>query len=280
MVHQISALKEFFPSLADSRATLTTYVIDNSKEIQPERRRPGVLICPGGGYSFTSPREAEPVALQFVAAGMSAFVLDYSVAPVRYPKQLLEASAALALMRRRAAEWDLDPEMLAVCGFSAGGHLAASLGTLWNEPFIPQTLGIAAGENRPNAMVLCYPVITAGEMAHRGSFDCLLGENASPQQLRDLSLETRVTPQTSPAFLWHTYNDPAVPVENTLLMAQALRRAGVEFDLHIYRDGVHGLSLCTSDTARSGDPQLINPHAQTWMGLCTQWMRELFDYRD
>ena len=279
MIHQTYALKEFFPSLSDSNAVLTAYAIANSKEIQPDRRRPGVLICPGGGYSFTSAREAEPVALQFVAAGISAFVLDYSVAPARYPAQLLEASAAMALMRRRAGEWNLNPDMLAVCGFSAGGHLAASLGTLWNEPFLPEALGTAPGENRPNAMVLCYPVITAGEMAHRGSFDCLLGENASLEQLRALSLETRVTPQTPPAFLWHTYNDPAVPVENTLLMAQALRRAGVEFDLHIYRDGVHGLSLCSGDTARAGDPQLINPHAQTWMGLCAQWMRDLFDYR-
>ena len=235
MIHQTYALKEFFPSLSDSNAVLTAYAIANSKEIQPDRRRPGVLICPGGGYSFTSAREAEPVALQFVAAGISAFVLDYSVAPARYPTQLLEASAAMALMRRRAGEWNLNSDMLAVCGFSAGGHLAASLGTLWNEPFLPEALGTAPGENRPNAMVLCYPVITAGEMAHRGSFDCLLG--------------------------------------------QALRQAGVEFDLHIYRDGVHGLSLCNGDTARAGDPQLINTHAQTWMGLCAQWMQDLFDYR-
>ena len=158
MIHETVFLKDFFPAI-QTDAALTSYVRSNSDEIEPGRRRASVLICPGGGYWFTCCREAEPVALAFVSRGYNAFVLDYSTrnrADVHYPTQLLEASAALAYIRRNAAHYNVKESAVAVCGFSAGGHLAACLATLWNEEFITDSLGISKAENRPFVMIGVY----------------------------------------------------------------------------------------------------------------------------
>lgn len=279
MIHQKILLSEYFDCLkkSNSKAVLRTYIPDNSEEKSIDRKRPAVLIFPGGGYAFTSPREAEPVAIKFVNAGFNAFILDYSVAPTRYPAQLLEASAALSLIRQKSDEWNTVSDKIAVCGFSAGGHLAASIGTMWQEKFIAETLGTEYGENRPNAMILCYPVITGLKKAHRGSFDNLLGENADENMVKYLSLENRVTSLCPPAFLWHTFDDNAVPVKNSLLMANALEENNIMFEMHIYDSGVHGLSLCSEETASS--PEHINPHAASWIKLCTEWLYKLFDFK-
>ncbi len=276
MIHQTIMLSDYFDALKDSGAVLRTYIPDNSQEPSIDRKRPAILIFPGGGYEFTSPREAEPVAIKFVNAGFNAFVLDYSVAPARYPTQLLEASAALALIRQKADEFNTIPDKIAVCGFSAGGHLAASIGTMWQEAFIANTLKINYGENQPNAMILCYPVITGLKKTHAGSFKNLLGEKADTDSLTYLSLENRVTKMCPPAFLWHTFDDNAVPVKNSLLMANALEENGIMFELHIYDSGVHGLSICSKETASS--PDHINPHAASWVKLCTEWLYKLFDF--
>lgn len=275
-------LSEEFPELGDSKATLTAYV-QQPCEASPTREmnhppRPSILIFPGGGYEFVSDREAEPIALRFVGLGFPAFVLRYSVAPSRYPQALLEASAATVLLRRRAQEWNLDTNGIAVCGFSAGGHLAASLGTLWNEPVLRETLGFAPRENRPDAMVLCYAVITAGPNTHAGTFRSLLGENPDPALLEKLSLEKSVGPDTPPAFLWHTAEDTGVPCENCLLMALALKKAGVPLELHLYHKGSHGLALAGEATLSNDRPELraaqILPHVAGWPELCAEWMRE------
>ncbi len=142
MIHETIFLSEHFDHLKslDSKATLRTYIPDNSAEPALDNSRPSVLILPGGGYHFTSPREAEPVALKFNAYGFNAFVLDYSTDNIRYPQQLLEASAAMALIRRNCENWKVISDKIAICGFSAGGHLACSLGTMWQEDFIAETL--------------------------------------------------------------------------------------------------------------------------------------------
>ena len=151
----------------------------------------------------------------------------------------------IAHIRENAAQYHVRPDAIAVCGFSAGGHLSASSGILWNEPVIAETLGIENRMARPDAMILSYPVITSGEHAHRGSFECLLGERANDAAwLERLSLERRVDGTTPPTFLWHTFADELVPVENALLLASALRRADVPFELHIFPEGIHGLSRC------------------------------------
>ena len=255
------------------KAVLTYYIQDNSPEIDMDRKRPTILICPGGGYGFVSDRENEPVAMRFLAEGFNAVTLKYEVAPsVRHPQPLLDISRAMWIIRENALEWNVDINRISVCGFSAGGHLAASLGVLWNEGYISDLTGMPEGINKPNAMILCYPVITSGDYAHRGSFVNLLGTDEISEHLI-MSLEKKVDRNTPPAFLWHTFDDELVPVENSLLFAAALREKGIPFELHIYPSGVHGLSLCNKETAVK--PELINPHAGTWFDLCVEWLKTM-----
>jgi len=249
---------------------MDSYILDGNK------RRAAVLICPGGGYGFRSPRESEPVALQFNAAGFHAFVLRYSVAPRRHPLPLLDVSRAVGLLREKADAWKIHPGRIALCGFSAGAHLAASLGVLWDRFELPgaATTG-QPGLNRPDALILSYPVITSGVFAHKGSFENLLGPGASAEALEAVSLELHVSAKTPPTFLWHTYGDEAVPLENSLLFAGALRSAGVPFEFHVYPEGVHGLSLATEETSDVGkEPDF---HVSSWMPLCVEWLGGLFD---
>jgi acetyl esterase/lipase len=277
MITATIRLKEVFKGLTDSSfdPILSAYVVEGSEQIHPNYKRPSVLICPGGAYELTSDREAEPVALRFAAAGYNAFVLRYSVKVEKYPTQLLEVSAATAYIRRMAEEWGIDKDKIIVCGFSAGGHLAGSLGVFWNQTFIQEKLGIAYAENKPNAMILCYPVITGGIFAHRGSFNNLLGEGASKEELDKLSLEQHVTKNVPPTFIWHTLDDQAVPVENALFFAKALREKDVVFEMHIYNRGVHGLSLCDETTSHIERPDQMNPHARTWFNLVLEWLKDI-----
>lgn len=244
--------------------SLDVYILDGD---QP---RGLALICPGGGYQRTTAREAEPVAMQFTSAGWHAAVLWYSVAPRRHPQPLLDLSRAVCILRERAEAWTIDPRKIAVCGFSAGGHLAASLGVHWNKPYLSNVSGILSGQNRPDALILCYPVITGGQFRHEGSFQNLLGDAPEPGLLEAMSLEHHVGPHTPPTFLWHTVADQAVPVENSLLFAQALRNHEIPFELHIYFEGSHGLSLATAETALPDKPP--DGHVAGWMRLCLEWL--------
>lgn len=250
------------------RPTMQTYILDGGK------KRGAVLICPGGGYRGVSEREAEPIAMQFNAAGFNAFVLYYSVAPRKHPQPLLDVSRAMCIIRQNVDEWHVNIEKIAVCGFSAGGHLAASLGVHWNKPYIQNHIGIDNGRNQPNALILCYPVISSGQFCHCGSFENLLGEGAKEELLLEMSLEHQINEKTPPAFIWHTFNDESVPVENSLLFAQGLRNKSIPFELHIYPDGRHGLSLATVETGEANN--YIFSHAATWVKLCIEWLNELF----
>lgn len=227
--------------------------------------RGAVLVCPGGGYVMRAPHEAEPIARRFNAGGFHAFVVHYRVAPHRHPAPLLDASRALRLIRAHADEWRVDPARIAVCGFSAGGHLTASLGVHYGMDALNVGDDFDALSARPDALILAYPVITAGEFAHRGCFETLLGPEATPELLRLMSLELQVTPETPPTFLWHTAEDGGVPVENSLLFAAALHKHNVPFELHVYPYGQHGVGLSPED-----------PHVATWADLCCEWLRETF----
>ncbi len=251
--------------------TLTTYITEDSFAYTGVNRvRPAVIVLAGGAYSDRCPREAEPVALMFSNAGFHAFVVDYSIAPTRYPAALYEVCEAIKLIRKNADKWYVNPNAIAVCGFSAGGHLAASVGTLWNtEPAVK----CENEQNKPNALILCYPVIMYGEKAHKGSFYNLLGEGLSDEEYMRLSLEKKVSPDTPPAFLWHTFSDGAVPVENSLEFARALRQYNIPFEMHIYPDGPHGMSLATAYTSY---PSSINSHVATWAKFACDWMHIMF----
>ena len=194
--------------------------------------RGSIIVCPGGGYTGKAPHEGAPIARKLNTYGLNAYVLDYRVHPDLHPSPVQDARRAILMARERASKDGTRADRIGILGFSAGGHLAASAGTMWEQDIY-----------RPDAMVLCYPVITMGKNGHTGSRISLLGEAASRTLIDDLSLENRVDRHTPPAFLWHTADDEAVPVENTLLMAAALASRQVPFSCHIYPHGTHGLGL-------------------------------------
>ena len=279
MIYETLNLREFYPALSaeGGEPILQAYCRDVSREIDLGRRFPALLICPGGGYAFVSDREAEPMALDYLGAGFNAFVLTYSVAPARYPSALLQAAAAMDYIRKNAAEYHVDPDKIAVCGFSAGGHLAGSLACLWNGKCLAETLKTTSSNLRPNAAILSYPVITSGDKAHRGSFDNLCGDDRALAQ--KMSLETAVTKDTPATFLWHTATDGCVPVENSLMMASALRENGIPFELHIFAEGSHGLSTCTYQSAGPNSPNMVNPEAAKWFDLSVTFLKKQLDLK-
>lgn len=256
-------------------ARLVTYIQEYTPSIGVEKR-PLVLICPGGGYSRTSDREAEPIALAFLAMGYHAAVLRYSCAPAVFPTALLELATAISFVRSKAKDWHVQADKIVVQGCSAGGHLAASLGIFWKEDFIAQGIGLE-GKNReilrPNGMILCYPVITSGEYAHRGSFECLLGEKYG-QLGEKVSLEKQVNAQTPKTFLWHTVEDQAVPVQNSILFASALLQNGISTEFHMYPKGKHGLALANWQTA-TADGGAVQEECQSWIDLAHTWLQRL-----
>lgn len=259
---------------SDGTIPMDMYIPYVSAQIDPAPQRRSVVIFPGGGYRFVSEREAEPVALRFAAAGFNAFVVWYHIAPSRYPLPQQDAAAAVAYVRTHAAELHSHPNKIAVLGFSAGGHLAGSLGVLWPDAALWQPLNLTPEDVRPNAMVLCYPVITAGEHAHRGSFNNLTGTE-TPAAHQPFSLENLVTADTPPAFLWHTWDDGSVPVENTLLMAAALRHAGVQAEVHIFPHGSHGVSLADDTTSGIMHPEKRLPDCAAWPQMAMHFLESL-----
>lgn len=256
-----------------TEAELITYFQEHSPELGENRKRPVVLVCPGGGYGFLSAREAEPVALRMCGMGFHACVLRYSIAPETFPAALWELAASVAWLREHAEEYHIDEKKIAVCGFSAGAHLAGSIGVFWNRDFLSELTGLSAGQMRPDRLILCYPVITSGKYAHTGSFENLLGKDCWDEEKREMmSLEKQVTSDMPATFLWSTFADDIVPVENTLLMANAMREAGVPFELHIFPDGCHGLSLA-DEQSDGGNGEQIVPECAVWPSLAADWIK-------
>lgn len=257
----------------NSKARVTGYLHDVSQEMPDRAERPCVVVYPGGGYEILSDREADPPAMAFFARGYQVFLLDYSVREdAAELRPLIDGSLTLMKIRGNSREWHVIPDRIAVLGFSAGGHAAASLGTLWDSPELKARIDTKNGANRPNAMVLCYAVLTAGEKTHAGSVRALCGGTPTPAQVEFYSLEKHVGADTPPAFLWHTDEDDCVPLENTLMFAAALRGHGVPFECHIFQKGGHGMSLCNAEV---GTPL---PHNAAWVGLALDWLGDLFQF--
>lgn len=246
---------------------LNTYIQEKSTFVE-DRIRPAMLVVPGGGYAHVSSREKEQVALQFLADGYNAFTLEYTVGEtVSYPYQLIEGAMAMVYIRENAETQNTDASHVGAIGFSAGGHLTAMLATLFDQEVVKEFLGDKASLCRPDAVVLSYPVITSNEYAHRGSLDRISGKDAKLEKF--LSLENRVTENSSPAFIWSTVQDDAVPCENSFLMASAYRKVKVPFELHILTYGNHGLSIATQET---NSPL---PYVAKWYGLAKEWLDSL-----
>lgn len=270
------------------QATLTIYAHEDYPEVYGERNRPMIVICPGGGYEHVSPREGEAIALQFMTTGAHAAVLRYDVSGqgAEFPQHLLELAASVAYVRKHAAEYCIDPDKILVAGFSAGGHLAASLGCFWKEKWLEELMQAETGatmkDYQPNGEILAYPVITSGEFAHRGSFVKIMGSEAeqgyaplglSAIELEEkLSLENQVTSDFPQTFMWHTFEDGAVPLENSLFFAEALRKAGVNFEYHVFPHGGHGYALATKETAMKEGKE-INAQCAQWIDLFKSWMK-------
>ena len=254
-------------------ATLNLMILPHLADITLHPERPLVIVVPGGAYHYCSSREAEAIALKFLAEGIHAAVLRYSCAPSRYPTAALELAWAVQYCRAHAGEWHVKQDAITVCGFSAGGHLAGTVGTLWQDPVFEQVLGGGASW-RPDSQILCYPVLTMGAFTHEGSRYGLLGSAEEADNRLDvlerMSLETQVSARTPPTFLWHTQEDESVPVENSLLYAAALRRCHVPFELHIFEKGCHGISTCQEITSK--DPAQAVPDNQIWVSLAVRFV--------
>ena len=222
-----------------------------------------VIVCPGGGYTHLADHEGRPVAEWLNTLGISAFVLRYRLGPrYHHPAPLQDAARAIRTVRARATEWNIDPKRIGILGFSAGGHVASTIGTHFDSGKPDASDPIERVGSRPDLMILIYPVITMKEFAHAGSKRMLLGENPAAELVALLSNEGQVTKETPPAFLVHTANDPTVPVENSLRFAESLRKAGVPFELNIYERGPHGFGLGGND-----------PILSTWPQRCADWLR-------
>ena len=229
--------------------SLTAFIQEPSREMPNMTHRPAVLVIPGGGYHFCSDREAEPIAMLFLQQGYSAFVLRYSVqAAAAWPNPLRDAENAMRLIRGNAEAWDVDPHRIAAIGFSAGGHLAAALATMSGE--------------RPDALILGYP--------------CILDEMDCIREFSAPTLDCKVDGSTPPTFIFASSDDTCVPIRHSLRFADALDRAGVPFQLHIFDRGGHGFSTATHVVVARQQDRVNLREARRWMPMCTDWLNRLF----
>ncbi len=275
MKHEILHLKEYYDFLGTNGAdpTLELYLPFNMTEIGREnQKRPCMVICPGGGYGFCSQREAEAVALHFLPQGFNAFVLTYSTEPHRYPTQIREVAAVLELIYKHADDWNCDTSRIALMGFSAGGHLAASYATKFDSTEIRE---VFPESKQVKATVLSYPVITADmSFTHQGSILNLLGHEPSEEEVHYHSCDQNVTEKTPPAFIWHTASDESVPVTNSLVYATALSKYRIPYELHIFPFGAHGLSMSNPEVSRVMSADIEYDHL--WVECMMRWLKQYF----
>ncbi len=256
-------------------ANLKLYLMDQSPEIDIQTR-PIVVICPGGGYGMTSDREAEIIAMQFLSMGYHSAVLRYSVAPAVFPTALLELAKSILYIRENANEFNINTNQILLCGFSAGGHLAASYSVFWNQDFVAEKAGVDNKDLlKPNALILGYPVITSGEFAHNGSFKNLLADEYEAKK-SELSLEYLVGAQVPKSFIWHTYEDKAVPVQNSMLFVNELIKNQIPVEFHMFEKGSHGLALANRLT-RSPRGSGMEPSAAVWIQLVHTWIENFIN---
>lgn len=259
---------------SDKQIFIDTYISDKIEGFT----RKAILVIPGGGYGgVCSDREGEPIAQAFIPYGYNAFVLHYSVNRKRpFPAQLIETSKAIKHIRDNAEEYGIDPENIFVVGFSAGGHLAGSIGTMWHRKEIYDAIDMPFGYNKPTGMMLIYPVINGTEeFGHIGSFKNLLcTDNPLKEDLADTSIDLNVDENTVPAFIMHSSNDEIVNIKNSLSIANALANRNMKFEMHIYPDAPHGVAL-GNDITRCGNPKWVNSAIAKWIEQAVYWAENI-----
>lgn len=285
--------------------TLTTYVLDDSRELLDGQKRPAVLVCPGGAYLGCSDREAEPVALRFNAMGYHAFVLRYSTYTLdhpgfdafgdeamevnphsMYPSPMRDIGKAFLRLHEHAEEWLLDMDKIALCGFSAGAHNSAMFSVSWDRPVITEFFGEKPEKFKPAATILAYTLgdyhlmvqkfenPAAAAISAAANFAYLGTKEPSDELLDSVSPAKQVSASTPPMFLWATAADTLVPAENTTRLATALAQANIPFEVHIFEEGPHGLSL--ADQSSTGNEAFVNVDAAQWVGLAENWLKKRF----
>jgi len=244
-------------------ATLEGYILDCEIALGQQKSRPAIVVCPGGGYLYCSPREAEPVALRYAACGFHAFILRYSTRwDARDFSPLQEVSWVIGLLREHASEWNIDPKKIATCGFSAGGHLALAAGLL--------------AENKPNAMILGYPAVTVPNLpATNFMLKLLTGRTeVTDADAAYFSLENHITKDAPPVFMTATAEDALSPY-GALLVANTYSKLGLGYELHMFQHGPHGYALADATTA-DGSSQVLNPSFAQWHSLSVDWLNRIF----
>lgn len=237
--------------------------------------RDAIIILPGGGYCWLAEREAEPAAKRFAAEGFNAFVLYYSVGEGecggKFPRPVVDVSLAIAHIRRNAEKYNINPDRIFVCGFSAGGHLSGAIGTFWNRDWAAFE-GMEKGENRPAGVILSYPVSTMGEHFHDTCKAIVCGPDPTEETINAYSLEKQVTEDTVPHFIWQTEEDNCVDIENSLMLANALIAKRIPTELHIYPKGPHGMSVANAEVGYF-NPAVCDPHVASWVKACVEWTK-------
>ena len=261
----------------DKNAYLEVYVADKIQNFV----RKAILVIPGGGYSSVcSDREGEPIAMAFIPYGYNAFVLHYSVGEnVTFPKQLIQASKAIKHIKDNAEEYNINPEHVFAVGFSAGGHLAGSLGILWDNPEVYKELDMEYGYNKPTGIMLIYPVVSSANESFKQKetfFNLLKTETPSHEEILSCSLELNVSQNVAPAYILHTANDEIVNVRNSLSLADAYSVAKVPYELHIYPDGPHGVALGNRIT-KIGVEKYEEPAIAKWVENAVYWANKICD---
>lgn len=261
------------------KVTVESYIHGDYAELNIGKRK-AMIVCPGGGYGFLSDREAEPIALKFFAEGFNTFILRYSVgAKASNFNPLCELLNTIKYIRTNSEEYRIIEDRIFVIGFSAGAHLACSAATLYDIPEIEERVGSDRAICRPDGVILGYPVIDAGEYTHFWSIQNVSGHAEPTKEDVDLfSLHKHVKPTTPPAFLWHTADDGAVPSENSLLFALAMRKNKVPVELHLYPTGNHGLALCNKETW-SGYESHVMPYVEGWINLAINWAQKFPEFK-
>ena len=245
-------------------AKLKAYIREDLSSIcDSYKYRPGIIVLPGGGYQYLSYRESEPVVLEFLSRGYNLFLLEYAVTKEEIKKREpeKEVAEAVAFIRKNKEKFRVKEHNIALLGFSAGGHLALSLGSHWEK---------YGASSSPDALILSYPVVTMGKWSHQGSRDNLTrGER---ERIEYFSLENQIKATIPPTFVWHTSEDISVPPRNTIMLLSALDSVGAYYEYHIFTKGKHGLSTCRKEVGS------VERRAKEWMDLASSWLEDLFSF--